>query len=172
MPKQPGVRERNIIHAQFAVGLCLVIFGALLFVIYKWAGLDPVNNNTLGYVATAIIGAGVAILPATAAGAASTRILTGQPHSNAVPSAATGSATAINGQVKLTGTVNTNGSPTTYYFQYGRTSGYEAATNPLTAAAGHDPVPVESVVAGDGGLHFRIVAHSAAGSAYGDDRAT
>src|SRR6266516_2641388 len=98
-PKSRDVHERNLIYLQYWFGAGLIVFGAMLFVIYHWAGIFSTNDTsntpqTLGYVATAIIGAGVAVLPVGAAGAASARILQGAAGIVGGPVATTGTASA------------------------------------------------------------------------------
>ena len=90
------------------------------------------------------------------------------------PSVTTSSAADISmNSAGLCGTVNPNGSSTTYYFQYGLTTVYGSTTGSQNAGNGSTAV---SVVAGLTGLtpgntyHFRIVAQNSAGSSYGLDR--
>ena len=73
----------------------------------------------------------------------------------------------------LTGTVDPNGGPTTFYFQYGATSSYGAQTSTRNAGGGSTDV---SVSAGLFGLsagtvyHYRIVAMNGTGTTDGDDQ--
>jgi hypothetical protein len=71
----------------------------------------------------------------------------------------------------LTGTVNPNGSPTTFYFQFGPTSAYTSRTATGFAGSGNKPVRVglsaSPILLG---WHFRIVATNAAGTRFGRDR--
>lgn len=66
--------NRWIIYTQLWAGLFLIVFAALLVVIYKAFGLDITQTPAAG-LATGILGIGAALFPATAAGAASVRIL-------------------------------------------------------------------------------------------------
>src|SRR3954452_8699226 len=98
----------------------------MLFVIYHWAGIFSASDasstpQTLGYVATAIIGAGVAVLPVGAAGAASARILQGASGLVGGPVAITGTASQVPAtkKFKVLGTVNPSGKATYYFFEYG-----------------------------------------------------
>lgn len=174
--KSPAVRERNVVYLQFLVAVLLIVFGALLFVIYKWAGIYPpsqTSDNSAVYLATAIIGAGVAVLPAGAAGAASTRILAGLPNIGGGPTATTGAATqdaANPGQYTLAGTIDGHGAATSYYFEYGATTSYGQTSSvqaaPTNAAAVHVTAGPVALQAGD---HYRIVVLNLAGAAYGAD---
>ncbi len=81
-PRSPGrPTDRSIIVVQLILGTFLVIFGALLLVIFKATDVlgTPSLGNVGGNVATAVLGVGAALLPAGAAGAASTRILAQLP---------------------------------------------------------------------------------------------
>jgi hypothetical protein len=177
--KPKDVQERNVVYIQFVVGVFLVVFGALLFVIYKWAGIYPTkgtSDNTIGYVATAIIGAGVAVLPAGAAGAASARILSGAPSLGGGPTATTGASTATATGTVLHGTINGHGDPTNYYFEYGNAAGtYLTKTAVVAAPTGGTPAGVasEAIAFNAGGVpamsNYRIVAFNASGTTYGAD---
>jgi hypothetical protein len=92
----------------------------------------------------------------------------------ASPSVVTGGVTNV-GQhsVTLHGTVNPNGSSTTYFFQWGLTTAYGVNGQPRSAGSGTTPV---SVARGAGGLipgtvyHYRLVATNGAGTSVGKDR--
>jgi len=93
----------------------------------------------------------------------------------AVPSASTGGAKSVTAtSAVLSGTLNPNGEPTTYAFQYGTTKGYGAATPAQgpTAAVKRNL----AVSAGVTGLapgttyHYRLVATNASGGKVGGDR--
>lgn len=175
-PKMPAVRERNLVYMQFLVAVFLIVFGALLFVVYKWAGIYPpsqTSDNSAVSLATAIIGAGVAVLPAGAAGAASARILSGLPNIGGGPTATTGAATqdtANPGQYTLAGTIDGRGVATSYYFEYGPSTSYGQTTAvqaaPTNTAAVHVTAGPVQLNAGD---HYRVVALNAGGTAYGTD---
>ena len=74
---------------------------------------------------------------------------------------------------KLTGTVDPNGLPTNYHFDYGATPLYGNSTPTDSAGAGDSPVPVTASL-GDlpaGSIvHYRLVAESADGLTHGLDR--
>ncbi len=89
------------------------------------------------------------------------------------PNVVTGGASSVTTtSATLNGTVNANGRATTYYFEYGKTTGY--GTKTPTQSAGSDTVPV-SVSASISGLqagqvyHFRVVATSDGGTTQGAD---
>jgi hypothetical protein len=89
------------------------------------------------------------------------------------PAATTEPATSISSTgAMLHGTVNPNGLVTNYYFEYGTTTGYGAATTAGNAGSGSGDVMVSTNI---GSLtastlyHFRLVATSSAGTTYGAD---
>ena len=91
----------------------------------------------------------------------------------AFPIVATNPATLITSvSAKLNGSLNARGLPTTFYFQYGRTTNYGSRTA-FQTRTGTTARPVSANV---GGLtahttyHFRLVARNATGTRYGNDR--
>jgi len=92
----------------------------------------------------------------------------------AKPTVSTGTATAVTQtSAKLRGTVNPQGSLTTYYFQYGKTTAYGAQTGPASAGAGTKGVAVNADVVGltpNTTYHFRVVATNVAGATVGTDK--
>jgi len=89
------------------------------------------------------------------------------------PAATTGPAGAVTEQsAALSGSVNANGAPTSYHFEYGPTSAY-GSTTPLADAGSGGAV---AATASLGGLspaatfHFRIVATNAGGVTQGADQ--
>jgi hypothetical protein len=73
----------------------------------------------------------------------------------------------------LNGTVNPNGSSTTYYFQWGLTNGYGDASKPASAGSGTTAVAVKTTAAGltpGTTYHYRVVATNGAGTSVGRDR--
>jgi hypothetical protein len=90
------------------------------------------------------------------------------------PVATTGTAGSVSttGAV-VAGTVDPNGSPTTYQVEYGTTSSYGLQTEARDAGAGDDPVTVSVPLTGltsSTTYHFRVVATNAAGTSRGEDR--
>lgn len=93
----------------------------------------------------------------------------------ASPAVVTGSANGVSqtGAV-LHGTVNPNGSSTTYFFQWGLTTGYGDNGKPLPAGSGLKPVGVHETASRliPGTVyHYRLVATNRFGTTAGADRA-
>jgi hypothetical protein len=92
----------------------------------------------------------------------------------ALPSVATSGAEDVTATTAtLTGTVNPNGRPTTWYFDYGTTRSYGTKTAAQSAGSGTSTVGVSTTVSGlrtGRSYHFRIVATSDAGTSRGKDR--
>ncbi len=90
------------------------------------------------------------------------------------PGAVTGSATAISTQgARLTGTVDPNGLPTSWYFVYGTTTAYGSRTASQSVGHGTRSVNVSvsiSRLAATTGYHFQLIAANASGTRYGGDR--
>ncbi|MCW3030659.1 MAG: hypothetical protein JWM66_792, partial [Solirubrobacterales bacterium] len=89
-----------------------------------------------------------------------------------LPHVATGGVSHVRGtSAVLQGSVNPNGSETTYFFQYGPTSAYGHQSTPTPVGKGTTSVKVGQTVTGfAAGYHYRIVASNAAGTATGRDR--
>jgi hypothetical protein len=104
--------------------------------------------------------AACALIPLTAA--AITRL----------PDVQTGKAGKAHGvTVLLTGAVNPEGSPTTYYFQFGPTAAYTSHTAIGKAGSGIKPEKVGLLATPMlPGYHYRLVASNAAGTRVGKDR--
>ncbi len=89
------------------------------------------------------------------------------------PRATTNSATSVSSfSATLNGTVNPNGSPTDYYFEYGLTPSYGSTTSASSAGSDTTDVPVSEVITISDPLathHFRLVAANSFGTAYGQD---
>jgi hypothetical protein len=76
------------------------------------------------------------------------------------------------GSAVLTGSVNPNGSNTSYYFQYGVTRAYGSQTAIADAGAGSKAVAVRLAISGLQPItvyHYRLVAVNGAGATIGDD---
>ncbi|HTU86213.1 MAG TPA: hypothetical protein VMF57_11610 [Solirubrobacteraceae bacterium] len=91
------------------------------------------------------------------------------------PTVATGTHTHVtDSSALLHGTINPNGSATTYYFQWGLTTAYGLQSNAHAAGHGTKPVAV-STTAGDllpgTTYHYRLVATNGAGTSVGADHA-
>ncbi len=79
---------------------------------------------------------GSAVLAGAAGAASSPAVVTG------------GTSSRTNTSAVLDGTVNPNGSSTTYYFQWGLTTGYGATSKPASAGNGTTTVAVKTTAAG------------------------
>ena len=90
------------------------------------------------------------------------------------PGAATGQARDVTRtSATLTGTVDPNGSATSYRFEYGTSTAYGLQTAERQAGSGDAPAAAETPVDGltpDTTYHFRLVATNAAGVTRGEDR--
>jgi hypothetical protein len=90
------------------------------------------------------------------------------------PVAATGSATSVTvSSAKLNGTVDPNGRATTWYFEFGTSTGYGKKTPSTSAGSGTTATGVSAAVSGltPGRIyHYRLVASSDAGTSRGADR--
>jgi hypothetical protein len=89
-----------------------------------------------------------------------------------LPEVSTGRVTHVRGiQVLLTGAVNPEGSPTTFYFQFGPTTAYGRRTATGPTINGAKPVKVGLTAAPIlPGYHYRLVATNAFGTKLGRDR--
>jgi hypothetical protein len=89
------------------------------------------------------------------------------------PNVVTGAATGIGTtSVTLNGTVDPNGRDTTFYFEYGTSTGYGTKTAVKSAGSGTSPQNEATAIANlqvGRTYHFRIVAKSDAGTATGAD---
>jgi phosphodiesterase/alkaline phosphatase D-like protein len=90
------------------------------------------------------------------------------------PTVTTGSSSnATNTTVVLQATVNPNGSPTGYQFEYGPTSAYGLSTTSHSAGGGSKPVSVQTTVTGltPGTFYdYRVVASNKSGTGIGANR--
>lgn len=88
------------------------------------------------------------------------------------PKVSTGKASAVRGtSATLLGTVDPNGAPTSYYFQYGATIAYGKQTTPGNLPTGTARVKVGQAVTGLlAGYHYRLVAKNEHGLTSGKDR--
>ncbi|MFH1954025.1 MAG: right-handed parallel beta-helix repeat-containing protein [Pseudomonadota bacterium] len=92
-----------------------------------------------------------------------------------VPTVTTGSASIVTStSATLNGTVNPNGSTTTYYFEYGTTASYEATTSSTSAGSGTSDVSANASITGltsETTYHYRVVATNSSGTSHGADDA-
>jgi phosphodiesterase/alkaline phosphatase D-like protein len=91
----------------------------------------------------------------------------------APPSATTGSPTTVAAtSATVTGTVNPNGTATSYVFEYGASTAYGSKTSSVSAGSGTSGVAASATIGGltaDATYHYRLVATSSAGTANGGD---
>jgi RHS repeat-associated protein len=93
-----------------------------------------------------------------------------------LPSATTEAASGVKEkEATLKGSVNPNGSATTYQFEYGKTTSYgtKVPTSPASAGSGTTAVAVSKAISGlEEGVtyHYRVVASNAAGTVNGADK--
>jgi hypothetical protein len=88
------------------------------------------------------------------------------------PTVATGTATLVNwsSSATLNGTVNPNGLPTTYIFQWGRSTSYGNTTAVTTAGSGTSNTSASANISGLRSYtvyYYRLVATNSAGTTYG-----
>ncbi len=92
----------------------------------------------------------------------------------AAPAATTGAATNVaQSSATVAGTVNPNGTATSYYFQYGTTTSYGSSSPSTSAGAGNSDLAVSANLSGLASstkYHFRVVATSSAGTTDGTDQ--
>ena len=90
------------------------------------------------------------------------------------PTVSTTAAVSIDGHSEtLNGTVNPNGVPTTFHFDYGIDTSYGASTADQSAGSGNSAAPVSDTASGllaNTTYHFRVVGSNASGSIVGDDQ--
>ena len=90
------------------------------------------------------------------------------------PSVTTESATANASSATVRGTINPNGSVTTYYFEYGTTSTYDDFTPYRTLESGTTEISLDEYIDGllsNTTYHYRLVASNGSGKMrYGDDK--
>ena len=91
----------------------------------------------------------------------------------AAPTAATGPATAIGATTAtVTGTVNPGGQSTSWYVEYGTTTGYGKKTSSTSAGSGSSASTVNADLTGlstGTTYHYRVVATNGAGTSRGED---
>jgi hypothetical protein len=89
------------------------------------------------------------------------------------PAVVTGSATSVNASsATLNGSVDPNGRATTWWFEYGTSTGYGSKTSSKSAGSGSSAVSVSAPISGLSAgktYHFRLVAMSDAGTTHGAD---
>jgi hypothetical protein len=90
------------------------------------------------------------------------------------PGATTGSARSVSPvAARLSASVDPNGRPTSYHFEYGTTRGYGKRTADASAGSGQSARSVSAAISGlspNTRYHYRVVAANDAGVAHGRDR--
>jgi hypothetical protein len=83
--RKQALEERGLIRSQMRLGSGLIALGALSIPLFQMSGVLDGQAATAAFaVATAVIGAGAAMLPTGAAAGASARILRSLPDQDAV----------------------------------------------------------------------------------------
>jgi hypothetical protein len=89
------------------------------------------------------------------------------------PTASTGPVTAIGPTTAtVSGSVNPNGAATTWYVEYGTSTGYGSKTATASAGSGTNSVAISPTITGlksGTSYHYRVVATSSAGTGHGAD---
>lgn len=130
-----------------------------------------IRRSLLGLVlAAGLVSAGVPALSAARGGPCSPST----PQYCPPPTVKTGPAQhGTSTSATLTGTVNPNGSPTSCYFEYGRTTRYGSITPTQNVGSGTKPVKVSATVSGlapNTTYHYQLVCHNLGGRGTGGDR--
>jgi phosphodiesterase/alkaline phosphatase D-like protein len=105
---------------------------------------------------------------------AATGLIAGVAAAASSPAVVTGGTSKVTDtSAVLRGTVNPNGSSTTYFFQWGLTTGYGLNGKPLSAGAGVKTISVQQTPTGlipGTPYHYRLVATNQFGTTVGKDR--
>jgi hypothetical protein len=105
--------------------------------------------------------------------AAALLVPAGAAYAAGAPSAITGPVTSIGpSSATATGKVNPNGLATTWYVEYGTSTGYGSKTSTLSAGSGTTNVDVTAPLGGlapGTSYHYRVVAANSSGTAHGAD---
>lgn len=140
-----------------------------------WSSTDHASRDSLGTPTkfTALAVANGKVMAATSNALVVYGLL--NSSGNAVsPTVATGTASAITPtSATLAGTVNPEGSDTTVYFQYGTTTTYTSSSATSDAGSGSSSAGFTGTLSGllpSTPYHYRAVASSTGGTAYGADK--
>lgn len=113
-------------------------------------------------------------LEIAAAGLAASAVFAAVAVAASSPSVVTGGTSSVRStSAVLHGTVDPNGSSTTYFFQWGLTTGYGDQGSPVSIGAGTTSVSVRQTAAGltpGTTYHYRLVATNGSGTSAGADR--
>jgi hypothetical protein len=143
---------------------------------YTLDGTDPTSSSTLYSSPIQISTGSNVVLKARGfkSGITSSAVATATYTSSLqMPTATTLAATLLAAAAaQLNGSVNPNGTSTTYYFEYGTTASYGTQTTSASAGSGSTALSVSATLSGltpGTTYHFRIVATNGAGVASGTD---
>lgn len=133
-------------------------------------------RSLLTLTAAALLTAAIGASPASAGfvdfGAVS--LVSAESSATALPGAETRAASHIGDHsARLNGKVNPHNRPTTYHFEWGRTSAYGFRTGDTAAGRGESGVSAVTTISGLASgtvYHYRLVAKNGAGTAYGADQ--
>jgi hypothetical protein len=135
------------------------------------AGIAIVPNATANSVTEYAPGATGNAAPSATLSGASTLLSSPMAIALASPAVATGAASGISSTgATLNGTINPNGTNTTYSFQYGTTTRLGTTTPAVDAGSGTATVAAAATVGSltaHSAYHFRIIATSDAGMRVG-----
>ena len=119
--------------------------------------------RSTGVLVAIVVGAIVAILA----------LASSADSAPAAPAVTTGDGLELtSASAQVNGVVNPQGLATSYFFQYGPTTSYGLQTSPATVGSAAGNIAVNQTLSGltaNGAYHFRLVAHSSAGTSYGAD---
>ncbi|HUH80058.1 MAG TPA: hypothetical protein VLZ06_01925 [Solirubrobacteraceae bacterium] len=106
--------------------------------------------------------AGGLVAPILAVAALAAWLPSALAASTGPPQVATGGVSHVRGSTaELEGTVDPHGLPTTYFFQFGPTTGYGSSTPPAVLPAATTRIKVGQITGGlQPGYHYRIVAYN------------
>jgi Fibronectin type III domain len=113
-------------------------------------------------------------LPAAGAALAVAALVgAGQVASATAPTATTGPVTAVGPTTAtVSGSVNPNGTATSWYVEYGPSTSYGSKTPTTSAGSGTGSIAISATLTGlqpGSSYHYRVVATSSAGTAHGAD---
>jgi hypothetical protein len=109
--RKQALEERGLIRSQMRLGAGLIALGALSIPLFQVSGVLEGQAATAAFaVATAVIGAGAAMLPTGAAAGASARILRSLPNQDHVADGQRGARNGHSDKIPvLSGTKASNG---------------------------------------------------------------
>lgn len=122
-------------------------------------------RTSSGRLSRLLLSGAVAVLAAA--------VLAGVASAAGAPVVVTGATSALGStSVAVAGTVNPNGSATTWVVEYGPTAGYGSATSPVSASSGTTAVDISATLTGltaGSTYHYRLAGTNTAGTTHGAD---